>query len=138
MFVHQLEAAGVPLVDAVCERFRVPGKMHNLARKVCASHLNCHRIFEARPATVMRLLERLDAFRQPELLADFVLACEADYRGRKGLEDRSYPQGDRLQHAYKVAAEILARDLDLQGASGPEVGQLLREARIQAIRALTG
>jgi len=130
------EAAGVPLVDAVCARFRVPGKVHDLARKVCVGHLDCHRIMEARPATVMRLLEKLDAFRQPELLADFVLACEADYRGRKGLEDRPYPQGERLQRAYGVAAAILARDLDLQGISGPEVGKLLRETRIQAIRDL--
>jgi len=127
------EAAGVPLVDAVCERFRVPGKVHDLARKVCARHLDCHRILTARPATVMRLLERLDGFRQPELLPDFVLACEADYRGRKGLEDRPYPQGERLRRAYEATAAILARDLDLHGLSGPEVGQLLREARIQAI-----
>lgn len=131
------EAAGVPLVDAVCERFRVPGEVHDLARKVCVGHLDCHRILEARPATVMRLLERLDVFRQPELIADFVLACEADYRGRKGLQDRPYPQGEHLRRAFEVAAAIRARDLDLQGVSGPEVGELLREARIQAIASLT-
>jgi len=130
------EAAGVPLVDAVCERFRVPGKVHDLARKVCAGHLDCHRIMEARPATVMRLLEKLDVFRQPELLADFVLACEADYRGRKGLEDWPYPQGDYLQRAFGVASAILARNLDLQGISGPEIGKLLRDTRIQAIKDL--
>lgn len=132
------EAAGIPLVDAVCERFRVPGKVHDLARKVCAGHLDCHRILEARPATVMRLLERLDVFRQPALLADFVLACEADYRGRKGLQERPYPQADRLQRAHAAAAAVLARDLDLQGMSGPEVGRLLREARIRAISDLAG
>lgn len=127
------EAAGVPLVDAVCERFRVPGKVRDLARKVCAGHLDCHRILAARPATVMRLLERLDVFRQPELLPNFIIACEADYRGRKGLQDRPYPQGEHLQRAFEAAASILARDLDLQGASGPQVGKLLRQARIQAI-----
>lgn len=127
------EAAGVPLVDAVCERFRVPGNMHDLARKVCARHLDCHRILEARPVTVMRLLERLDVFRHPDLLADFVLTCEADFRGRKGLQDRLYPQGEYLQQAYVVAAAIHARDLDLEGISGPEVGKRLREARIKAI-----
>ena len=132
------EAAGVPLVDAVCERFRVPGAVHDLARKVCAGHLDCHRILEARPATVMRLLERLDGFRSPDLLADFVLACEADYRGRKGLEDRPYPQGEYLQRAHEVAAAILARNLDLQGLSGPQVGERLREARIEAISGLRG
>lgn len=130
------EAAGVPLVDAVCERYRVPGGVQDLARKVCAEHLNCHRILTARPATVMRLLERLDVFRQPALLPDFIVACEADYRGRKGLEDRPYPQGEYLQRAFGVAAAILARNLDLQGASGPQVGDLLREARTLAIKDL--
>jgi len=135
---HGHEAAGVPLVDAVCERFRVPVAVHDLARKVCARHLDCHRILEARPATVMRLLERLDVFRQPRLLPDFVLACEADYRGRKGIQDRSYLQGEYLQRTFNVAAAILARDLDLQGLSGPEVGERLREARIQAIKKSSG
>lgn len=127
------EAAGVPLVDAICSRLRAPNAMHELARKVCAGHLDCHRILEARPTTVLRLLERLDVFRQPEVLPDFVMACEADYRGRKGLEDRPYPQGEYLQNAYRAAANIRARDLDLEGISGPEVGERLRQARVEAI-----
>ncbi len=127
------EAAGVPLVDAVCSRMKVPNAVHDLARKVCARHLDCHRILEARPTTVLRLLERLDVFRQPDLLPDFVVACEADFRGRKGLEGRPYPQGDYLQRAYKETAGIRARDLDLEGISGPQVGKLLSQARIEAI-----
>jgi tRNA nucleotidyltransferase (CCA-adding enzyme) len=127
------EAAGLALVDDVCGRFRVPNAVHDLARKVCAKHLKCHRILEARPLTVLRMLERLDVFRQPELLPDFVTACEADYRGRKGLQHRPYPQGGYLQEVYRVAAGIRARDLDLEGISGPQVGERLREARLAAI-----
>jgi len=127
------EVAGLPLVDAVCDRLKAPNAVHDLARKVCAKHLRCHRILEARPLTVMRLLERLDVFRQPELLADFVAACEADFLGRKGLQDRPYKQGEYLQQAYRAAAKIRARDLDLEGISGPEVGERLRSARVEAI-----
>ena len=130
------EAAGLPLVDAVCSRLKAPNALHDLAHKVCASHLDCHRVLEARPATVMRLLERLDVFRQPGVLPDFVMACEADYRGRKGLQDRPYPQGEYLQKAYRVAADISARDLDLEGISGPAVGDRLRQARVEAIAGL--
>ena len=130
------EAAGLPLVDAVCERLKVPTASHDLARKVCGHHLRCHRLLEAKPATVLRLLEKLDVFRQPQVLADFVMACEADFRGRKGLQDRHYPQRAYLQRAYEAASGILARDLDLGGISGPEVGQRLREARIEAIAKL--
>lgn len=130
------EAKGVPLVDAVCQRLKVPGAVQDLARKVCHRHLDCHRILEARPATVLRLLERLDAFRQPDLLPDFILACEADYRGREGLEDRTYPQGEYLLKAHETAAAILARDLDLQGLSGKQVGERLGQARTEAIARL--
>ncbi len=127
------EAAGIPLVDTFCKRLRVPNSMHDLARKVCARHLDCHRIVEARPATVLRLLENLDVFRQPKVLPGFTMACEADYRGRKGLQDRDYPQGQYLQRAYLAAAAIRARDLDLEGVSGPQVGEKLRQARIKKI-----
>lgn len=127
------EKAGVPLVNAVCERFKVPNAFHDLARKVCLAHLDCHRVLEARSATVMRLLEKLDVFRQPGILPDFITACEADYRGRAGLQDRPYPQGEYLQRAFAAAAGILARDLDLKGVSGPAIGEKLRQARIQAI-----
>jgi tRNA nucleotidyltransferase (CCA-adding enzyme) len=130
------EALGVPLVDAVCNRIKTPNATHDLASKVCERHLDCHRILEARPTTVLRLLERLDVFRQPEVLPDFITACEADYRGRKGLQDRPYPQGEYLQRAYREAADIRARDLDLGGISGPEVGECLRKARIEAITQL--
>ena len=127
------EAAGIPLVDAVCKRVRAPNAMHDLARKVCARHLDCHRILEARPTTVLKLLENLDVFRQPQILPGFTLACEADYRGRKGLQERDYLQGEYLQRAYRAVADIRARDLDLEGVSGPQVGEKLRQARIQAI-----
>ena len=90
-------------------------------------------MLEARPLTALRLLEKLDVFRQAGILPDFVLACEADYRGRKGLQDRPYPQGEYLQEVYRAAANIRARDLDLTGISGPEVGERLRQARVDAI-----
>lgn len=127
------EKSGLPLVDAVCQRFKVPNAFHDLARKVCLAHLDCHRVLEAKSATVMRLLEKLDAFRQPQVVADFILACEADYRGRAGLQERPYPQGKFLSMAYEAAASVLARDLNLKGISGPAVGEHLRQARILAI-----
>lgn len=127
------EKAGVPLVDAVCKRLRAPNAMHDLARKVSLDHLNCHRVFEMRADTVLRMLERLDAYRQPGVIPQFIAACEADYRGRGGREDSAYPQGKYLAEAHRVSAAILARDLALEGLSGPEIGKRLQEARTEAI-----
>ena len=126
------EKAGLPLVEAVCERYRVPNHTRRLALQVCAHHLDCHRLMEARPKTVYRLLEQLDALRQPNI-ESFLLACEADYRGRAGLQERPYPQADRLRRALAAALEVRAGDLAQKGLEGPAIGEALRAARIQAI-----
>ncbi len=54
-------------------------------------HTHVHRALELRADTVLKTLEACDALRRPERFADFLLACEADARGRKGLEERALP-----------------------------------------------
>jgi tRNA nucleotidyltransferase (CCA-adding enzyme) len=127
------EAAGLPLVEAVCERLRAPGAYRELAKKVCGLHLRMHRLREARPATVMRLIEDADLLRRPDRLQPFSRACEADYRGRHGLSDRPYPQAPVLERALHAVLAIKARDLDTAGLDGRDIGKKLREARIEAI-----
>jgi tRNA nucleotidyltransferase (CCA-adding enzyme) len=127
------ENSGLPLVDEVCDRLRVPGVFRDLALKVCELHLRCHRLIEAQASTVMKLIEQADLLRRPDQALDFVAACEADFRGRKGLEDRRYPQGDRLQQALKAVLAIRARDISTEGLDGVQIGEKLRVARIEAI-----
>jgi len=127
------EKRGVPLVNGICSRLRTPGAYRDLALTVCELHLRCHRLIEARPSTVMKLIEDADLLRRPERVRDFVQACEADYRGRKGQEDRQYPQGDRLKAALKAVLEIRARDIGTEGLDGVQVGEKLRKARVRAI-----
>lgn len=135
---HGHEKAGVPLVGQVCERLRVPVSFRELALKVCALHLRCHRVLEARPSTVLALIEEADLLRRPERVKDFVLACQADYQGRKGLEQRPYPQAEYLSTALAAALTVRARDLDTEGLSGIQIGERLRKARIEAIAGIAG
>ena len=81
----------------------------------------------------MRLIEDAGLLRRPDLLPDFLAACEADFRGRQGLEGRPYPQAQRLQAALEAALAVRARDLDTEGLEGVEIGARLREARVVAI-----
>ena len=78
-------------------RLRVPNHLRELAVITARYHTHVHRAFELRAATVLQTLESCDALRRPERFADFLLACEADVRGRTGLEDRSYPQREYLR-----------------------------------------
>jgi tRNA nucleotidyltransferase (CCA-adding enzyme) len=127
------ELAGLPLVEAVCLRLRTPTLYRDLAVNVCRLHLRAHRLCEMRPGSVLRLIEEAGLLRRPELLTDFLAACEADYRGRKGWEQRLYPQADRLRSAVTAARAVTARGLDTTGLEGIQIGARLREARIAAI-----
>jgi tRNA nucleotidyltransferase (CCA-adding enzyme) len=127
------EERGVPLAKAVCERVCAPAAFRDLAVKVTRLHLRCHRLMEMKPSSVMSLIEDADLLRKPELLDPFLHACEADYRGRKGLEQRDYPQAQRLRKALAAVQSVQARDIDTAGLEGKEVGEKLRRARIAAI-----
>lgn len=127
------EHAGVPLVKNLCERLKVPRSYRDLAVLVCAEHLNCHRAFELRAPTVLKLLERLDAIRRPERFQDFLIACEADARGRKGCEENDYPQAGYLTAAAEAARAVDARRLVDEGYTGSKLGAALRRERLNAV-----
>ncbi|MFV8781072.1 multifunctional CCA addition/repair protein [Microbulbifer sp. SA54] len=130
------ESAGLPLVKAVCERLRVPNPIKSLALGVCEYHLHCHKAFELRPQTIMKLLRALDGLRNPQKYEQFLLSCEADARGRLGMEDRDYPQVNYLRAARDAAAAVSPQALMDAGFEGAELGKALDRARIEAIAAL--
>ena len=130
------EALGVPLVDRLCRRYRVPRHYHRLARRTARHHLLVHRAPELKPSTLLRLFEELDAFRQPDDFDRFLLACEADARGRKGFEDSPCPEIDYLRQAFEAARQVTASDIggDVQGKALGEAIRQLRRRRIAQVR----
>ncbi len=130
---HGHEDAGVPAVEALCARLRAPRRMREMAVLVCRYHTHCHRAAELRPASVLKLLEAIDALRRPERLQAFVAACLADARGRQGLTDSDYPQADLLRQALATARAVDLSGLCQQGLAGEKLKQAIRRARIDAI-----
>jgi tRNA nucleotidyltransferase (CCA-adding enzyme) len=127
------EAAGVPLVEAVCHRLKAPTDYRELALRVCREHLRCHKVLEMRPAKVRELLHAIGAYRQPDALEPFLLACQADAQGRLGMADQPYPSADLLRSAFAASRGVQGRDFIAAGhAPGPKIGELV--AREQARR----
>ena len=127
------EHSGLAPVLAVCARYKVPNDYRDLAVIACREHLNIHRLDELRPDTVHDLLARCDGFRQPQRIAELALVCEADKRGRLGLQDSDYPQAARLLALHRAALAVSVADMDITGLDGPKIGEALRKARIAAI-----
>jgi tRNA nucleotidyltransferase (CCA-adding enzyme) len=133
---HGHEDAGVELVEALAARLRVPNHLRELAVITSRYHTHVHRALELRADTMLRTLEACDAFRRPERFADFLLACEADARGRTGLEQRAYPQREFFARAREAAAAVSLTPEERAGRSGEQIGEELRRRRIAAIKAL--
>ena len=125
------------LLEGVCGRFPVPNRFRDLARLVALHHGTVHKAAELKPQTVLRLITAADGLRQPERFEEMLLACEADARGRKGLENRSYPQAERLRAALRAAKSVDAAKLKAErGLDGEELGRALHDERLAAIKVM--
>lgn len=63
------------------------------------------------------------------------MACEMDARGRLGLEDRAYPQAGYLRGAAEAARNVAVQLLVEQGYAGQALGEALKKARLNALKA---
>lgn len=129
------EQRGLAPLRALCARLKVPAAHQALAEMACREHLNVHRLLELRDDTVHDLLARCDGFRKPARIGQLAQVCEADKRGRTGLEDEPYPQADELLRLHAAAQAVRGADVAREGLEGPALGEALRRARIEAIRA---
>jgi tRNA nucleotidyltransferase (CCA-adding enzyme) len=131
------ESRGAALIREFCQRLRIPNEYRDLGMLVASYHTHCHRVLELKPSTLLKTLLALDAFRRPGRFEQFLLACEADARGRQGLEERPYPQAERLRRAWRAAAEVAVPPLLAQGLQGERLAEAIRRARLDAIGAAT-
>jgi len=132
------EQRSARLVKEVCDRLRVPNECRELADVVAREHGNIHRSQEISAAAVVRLLERCDAFRKPQRFEQVLLACECDARGRLGLEEKPYPQRQRLLVALDAARSVdtapIAAKAREQGLAGEAIGERIHRARTHAVQ----
>jgi tRNA nucleotidyltransferase (CCA-adding enzyme) len=127
------EERSVSLIEALSLRLRLPGEYRDLSIIVARYHGIVHRALELRPKTILEFMERADAFRRPERFAQALLACEADSRGRTGLENAPYPQRAYLQAARDAAAAIKPSAEDIAAQAGAKIGERLHQRRADAI-----
>lgn len=130
------EERGVSLIQEWCKQYRVPNEFRDLAIKVSKWHLHAHRANELRPDTMVKLFKGLDAFRNPTILDDYLLACQADSTGRLGRQNNPYPNAEILRTAFAAANSIDIQPLIDKGLQGESLGNAIAEARALAVKAI--
>ncbi|MEO6277744.1 multifunctional CCA addition/repair protein [Roseateles sp.] len=135
------EVRSEKLARGVSERWKVPTDCRELAELVAREHTHVHQSSGFSAEARLRLLERCDAWRRPDRFAELLWACECDARGRLGLEDRDYPQRERLAAdlaaTQRVDLAAASAEAVARGAKGPAIGAAVKAARLRALLSFT-
>ncbi len=133
------EARSAKLVEVLCERLKIPGDVRDLAVMTAREHGNVGRALEMRADTLVKMLERCDAFRKPARFMDLLVASECDSRGRTGFEERPFPQRAFLQTVLTAAQSVDGGEIAAKVTATPTdkpaeaIAQAIRAARVAAV-----
>lgn len=132
---HGHEARGVPLVEAVCARLKVPVECRDLAVLTCREHGAVHQAPQMQASALTRFLTRVDALRRPARLEDLLAATTSDFYGRPGFAARTFVAPDLIRRAFAAFAAVDAGAVARSAGDKTQIPVRLHEARCAAVRA---
>lgn len=131
---HELRSA--TLLEPLCERLRVPANCRDVARLVARFHGDMGKVAELRPETRVKILERCDALRRPARFEEILGACEADYRGRLGYDNRAYAAAPLWRSTLSAVQSVDAGAIARACADPAQIPARVHEARIAAVKSI--
>ena len=125
--------AGVPLVENICRRLRVPNHIRDLSVLVAEFHDVVHSVEKQTAERLVALFDRMDAWRKPQRVNQLAQTSEADARGRAGWENNDYPQGRYLNEAFAIVQSVAPKAVVDAGFKGAQVREELTRRRIELL-----
>jgi tRNA nucleotidyltransferase (CCA-adding enzyme) len=122
-FAHLVWGLTPTAVEALCDRLRAPNEVRELALTAAR---NRDLLSRSDPESLLQLLKGADAFRRPERFAELLEAAR--------LADPSIDIA-RIERARQAAAAVDAGAI-ARSAQGADIGRLVDEARLAAIKSL--
>ncbi|QLB44357.1 multifunctional CCA addition/repair protein [Mannheimia pernigra] len=128
------EVKGIQPTRELANRLKIPTEIKDFALLVTEYHTHCHKMAALRPETVIKLFNALDVWRKPKRFFDFLLACEADAKGRLTFENRDYPQAELAQKYYRAAMKIDVQQVIQDGFEKQGIREELNKRRGYAVK----
>ncbi len=122
------------LVRTLCQRYHTPNRFRKLAEHVAYYHTHIHKALELKPKTLLKVLNKVGAFRDADHFLQFLIACKADSRGRLGYENHNYPQLEFYLTLLKNCEHINVQNIIAKGFSGKQIGEELYRERMRKIQ----
>jgi tRNA nucleotidyltransferase (CCA-adding enzyme) len=114
--------------SALHQRLRVPLECSELSRALALQREGIVKSATMDAEALVRLLERCDALRKPGRFAEMLEVCSLE---SPGLDTRRLSTA--LELVRSVATDSIASVAQSTGASGQEIGEMIRCARIAAV-----
>lgn len=121
---------GVKLVEALCNRLKVPSEYQQLAQISSQFHTTVHQAFELSAKGLVNLFSQTDAFRKPERFQAFLVSCLADAKGRLSDEVIDYPQSNYLKQALDFVTDFEPKSVIEPQMKGHEIKQAIHKKRL--------
>lgn len=130
------DARSASLAKIVSKRLRAPNNCTELAYIVAKFHIKAHQVMMMKAATLLKFLIDLDAIRQPERFEAFLKACEADSRGRLGLENIALPEAILMRKALDAAISVDAGSIASHFDNAEAIKSAIFEARLEKVKSV--
>lgn len=124
---------GLGPLNEMCTRLKVPREYHDFAYIVVLYHSRMHHLYRKGPAGVVKLLDKLDAWRRPERIKPWILCCKCDFLGRKGFENRPFPRAEYLYEIFLICQTVTAKEFVAAGLQGLEIKQAMFDKRVALV-----
>jgi len=131
---HGHEKRGASLTQSLCKRLRIPKRTTELAVLTARFHTHTHKVSELTASTLNKLLQQLDVVRKPDRFKQFLLVCEADAKGRLGMEDNAYPQADMLIAASEVFCSVDSAKIAKNTKNKSAIAAEITAARVRSLK----
>lgn len=120
---HGHEEKGVPLIESLCRRLKVPNTFRDFARTVCRHHMKFSRIPQMRASTLMELVEDLT----PRNLEGFIAACRCDAEGRG--EGMTPQQAVSFEHSAALLRAVQRELSQIKATDVPGFEQMKKDRK---------
>lgn len=133
---HLHEKTGIPLIEELSDRLKVPTELKKAATTMCRHHISFGQAMNLKVSTIAKMLVKCDAFRRPARFENILNASVCDFRGRGGdYPNQYFPQHDRFRNALKAALTVNQAEIAERYKDKPQfIADAIHGARVSAIK----
>ncbi|WP_331828480.1 tRNA CCA-pyrophosphorylase [Candidatus Blochmannia sp. SNP] len=131
---HDYRKLGIPLINNLCNRLKIPNEIRNFAKIVSEYHDYLYNIEILTPKMLMTLFNVFDCWRRPKRLEQIILVSQSNTLGYVNYNDYLYNQKNFLHTAFDITKKISIADIIKDGFTGINISKELYSRQLHALK----